>query len=181
MTDALPFDLGATLAMAVRVLAAIVLVTAAVAKLRDRSSFLGTVAAYRLLPDALVTPFATLLPPVELLLGLALCSGLVPAATAFGAAGLLLLFAAAMAINIRRGRASIDCGCTPGKGGQPLHWLLVVRNGVIALALCLSAGVAAPMDAAVLLAAVPAGILLFLLYTIFNSLLALSMRAASLR
>ena len=44
------------------------------------------------------------------------------------AAALLLLFAVAMAINIRRGRRHIDCGCFQSTLKQTLSWTLVARN-----------------------------------------------------
>jgi hypothetical protein len=49
-----------------------------------------------------------------------------------GFTGLILLYAAAMAVNLLRGRRQIDCGC----GGEvhPLSWMLVLRNGVLAAA-----------------------------------------------
>jgi hypothetical protein len=49
------------------------------------------------------------------------------------AAGLLLLFALAMGINLRRGRRHIDCGCFQNALKQTLSWALVMRNVVLAL------------------------------------------------
>jgi hypothetical protein len=49
------------------------------------------------------------------------------------------MYAAAIAINLRRGRAHISCGCGFGGasgGDQPLSWWLVARNlllGALAL------------------------------------------------
>jgi hypothetical protein len=48
------------------------------------------------------------------------------------AVALLLLFAAAMAINLRRGRSDIDCGCFVGLMRQRIDWVLVHRNLVLA-------------------------------------------------
>jgi hypothetical protein len=45
---------------------------------------------------------------------------------------LLLAFAAAMAINLARGRSDIDCGCFIGVQKQRISWPLVVRNLVLA-------------------------------------------------
>ena len=50
---------------------------------------------------------------------------------AVGTAALMLVYAMAMAINLLRGRAWIDCGCG---GGESLSWLLVARNGIFAAA-----------------------------------------------
>lgn len=122
--------------IAVRTLIALVCLTAAIGKMRHWAVFQGVVANYRLLPDALVAPFAYLLPPFEMLLGAALLFGLLSPWTELTAAALLLVFAAAMAINLKRGRRHIDCGCFQSALKQSLSWSLVVRNGVLALLLC---------------------------------------------
>ena len=60
---------------------------------------------------------------------------LLPATRALAAAtlmALLVLFAAAMAINLGRGRSDIDCGCFIGVQKQRISWALVVRNLVLA-------------------------------------------------
>ena len=100
--------------IAVRTLIALVYLTAAIGKMRHWAVFQGVVANYRLLPDVLVAPFAYCLPPFE---------------------ALLVVFAAAMGINLKRGRQHIDCGCFQSVLKQRLSWTLVVRNGVLALLL----------------------------------------------
>jgi uncharacterized membrane protein len=113
-------------------LLAAVFATAAVVKLREREMFAGVVEQYDLLPPALVRPFAHLLPVVELAAALAL---LLPATRA-PAAGILILlllaFAAAMAINLARGRSDINSGCFIGVQKQRISWTLVARNLVLA-------------------------------------------------
>lgn len=89
----------------------LVLVTAALPKIRHADEFQGVVANYRLLPSFLVMPFARLLPWIELACAVAL---LVPAwreTAAWVAAGLFMMFALGLAINVGRGRTHIDCGC----------------------------------------------------------------------
>jgi uncharacterized membrane protein YphA (DoxX/SURF4 family) len=113
-------------------LLALVFGAAALAKLRDLDMFQGVVTQYRLLPASLVRPFVRVLPVVEIGAALAL---LLPATRALAAAtlvGLLVLFAAAMAINLARGRSDIDCGCFIGAQKQRISWALVVRNLVLA-------------------------------------------------
>ena len=113
-------------------LLAVVFGTAALAKLRDLDAFQGVVEQYQLLPALLVRPFVGLLPVVELGATLGL---LLPATRALAAAtlmALLVLFAAAMAINLGRGRSDIDCGCFVGVQKQRISWALVVRNLVLA-------------------------------------------------
>ncbi len=129
--------LDPALALTAAFLLAGVLATAGAAKLRDPVAFAGAVANYRLLPPALVAPFALALPPAELATALGL---LVPAsrpAAAWAAGFLLLLFAAAMAVNLLRGRRDVDCGCHGGLLRQRIAWPLVWRN------LALAAGAAA--------------------------------------
>jgi uncharacterized membrane protein YphA (DoxX/SURF4 family) len=123
----------APFALAIRILVSLVFLTAAYGKLRHRMPFQGVVANYRLLPDAMVAPAAYLIPPVELLLGATLLLGLAFPGPELGAAALLLLFALAMGINLRRGRRHIDCGCFQSALKQTLSWTLVMRNVVLAL------------------------------------------------
>ena len=121
--------------MPARTLIALVYLTAAIGKMRHWAVFQGVVANYRLLPDVLVTPFAYWLPPFEALLGAALLFGWLSPWAELSAAALLLVFAAAMGINLMRGRQHIDCGCFQSVLKQRLSWTLVVRNGVLALLL----------------------------------------------
>lgn len=97
-------------------------------KLRAIDEVTGVVADYRILPEPLVEPFARTLPWLEIAAGISL---LVPATRPVGAvlaAGLLLVFALAMAINLARGRTEIDCGCFIGRQKERIGWPLVVRN-----------------------------------------------------
>ncbi len=157
----------------------LVFVDAGLAKLRHRSVVPGVVANYRLLPDALVAPVAAGLPVAELGLGLGLIAGVFVGGPlrllGVLAAALLVVFAAAMAVNIRRGRRSIDCGCGRSHLRQTLGWGLVSRNlalaGLVTLAAAPRAAYTAPVDVAL---AVIAGITLFGLYLLFNALAALA-------
>lgn len=162
---------------AVSVYVGLVFLVAGVDKLRHRDLLPGVIANYRLLPDALVPPAALLLPFVELLVAAGLLLGNRPAAP-LAAMALLLVFAAAMAINIRRGRRQIDCGCGHVGLRQQLGWPMVARNIVLAnllvLRLASPAGIA-PFDLAV---AAAAGAMLFLLLLMFNTLKALPGQAA---
>lgn len=128
------------LALAIRVLLALVFFTAGFGKIRHHAAFHGVVTNYRLMPESAVPAFAGLLPVVELVIA----SALLFAPRAWpeaGAAVLLLVFAAAMGINIRRGRRHIDCGCFQSALKQTLSWTLVARNAVLALLLAIPAAV----------------------------------------
>jgi hypothetical protein len=113
----------------------LLLLGAAWHKLRGWQVFPAIVDDYRLLPGFLIRPAAMLLVPLEALLGSAwllapyqlLLSGLT--------AALLGLYAAAIAINLLRGRRHIDCGCSFGlsqAAAAELSWWLVLRNGALA-------------------------------------------------
>ena len=110
------------IALAIRVLMALVFLTAALGKIRRRLAFQGVVANYRLMPESAVPVFALLLPLVEAAVAAALLFA-PPPVPEVSAATLLVLFAAAMAINIWRGRRSIDCGCFQSALKQTLSWV----------------------------------------------------------
>jgi uncharacterized membrane protein YphA (DoxX/SURF4 family) len=131
------------LQIVVRTLIALTYLAAAIGKMRHWAVFQGVVANYRLLPEVLVAPFAYLLPPFEALLGAALLLGLLAPWAEVAAAALLLLFAAAMAVNIIRGRRHIDCGCFQSALKQTLNWILVARNAFLALLLGLGLAITA--------------------------------------
>ena len=128
------------IALAIRVLVALVFLAAALGKVRHHLAFQGVVANYRLMPETAVPAFALLLPPVEAAVAAALLF-----APSFwpelSGALLLILFAAAMAINIWRGRRHIDCGCFQSALKQTLSWTLVARNVGLALLLAVPAAV----------------------------------------
>jgi hypothetical protein len=125
--------------LAIDMLIGLVFLTAAVGKMRNWQQFVGVVGNYRLLPEVLIAPVAYALPPLEAVLGAALLLHVGSPWPQWVALGLLLLFGAAMAVNMRRGRREIDCGCFQSALRQPLSWTLVVRN----LALALVSGLAA--------------------------------------
>ena len=128
------------IALAIRVLLALVFLTAALGKIRHRTAFQGVVANYRLMPEIVVPAFALLLPFVEAAVAGALLFA-PPSWPEVTAAILLMLFAAAMAINIWRGRRHIDCGCFQSALKQTLSWTLVARNAGLTLLLAVPAAV----------------------------------------
>lgn len=102
-------------------------------KLAALAEWPGVVRNYRLLPEAAAVPAAGALLIAEALTAAALVW---PAARRFGAcaaAALFVVFAAAVAINVRRGRISIDCGCFGSRLRERLSIGMVARNLVLAL------------------------------------------------
>ncbi|MES2259355.1 MAG: MauE/DoxX family redox-associated membrane protein [Pseudomonadota bacterium] len=109
-------------------------------KLLSWRLFQQQVADYRVLPRALNTPAAVVLPLCEALLSLAWLDGASRPFAAPLSALLLAAYAGAMAWNLRLGRDTIDCGCGGADGSQVIRWALVWRNAALAaLALLLSA------------------------------------------
>lgn len=111
---------------------AAILCSASVHKLSDVEGFKETLQNYNLLPQALVTIVAILLPFVELCAGVTM---LWPTTSNIGAelaSFLFISYAAAISINLLRGRDNIDCGCHwSSDSHQRLSWQLVARNGVL--------------------------------------------------
>jgi uncharacterized membrane protein len=113
--------------------------------------------------------------------------GLMVGATRGPAAGLLLsllaVFTGAIALNLARGRRDLDCGCFGPLLRQQLSGWLLVRNGVLALAVVVAlvrsdARPLAPLDYATIASAAAA---LVLLYGAANYLLATGPTIAALR
>lgn len=151
----------------------LVFLSAGLAKLRHRELVRGVVANYRLLPDALVGPVAALLPLAEVAIALVLLGGVGPLAAA-PAIVLLLAFAGGMAINLRRGRRHIDCGCGRSQLRQPLSWQLVARNGVLVVLLLPALQPIPAAAGADLVIGLAGGVSLFVLVLLFNSIAALA-------
>jgi len=160
----------------------LLLLQAGGAKLRHRRLLPGVIGNYRLLPEALVEPFARVLPIAEIGLGVVLIAG-VGGPTALAAAALLLGFAAAMAVNIARGRSQIDCGCGLSQLRQPLRWPLVWTNIALAALLLLGTLPSSAPSLADRITAAAVGASLFLLVLLYHALgaIALSPIAAKRR
>ncbi len=110
---------------------------AAVHKMTARQEFRAALAAYRLLPDALIAPLSIIVPICEALLGAAWLLAFEPVLVALASAVLLAAYTAAIAINLLRGRIHIDCGCGMASSAgrdQQLSWSLVARNCILIVA-----------------------------------------------
>lgn len=133
-------------------------------KLRDFAAFAATVANYRIVPAGVSPAVAAAVVAGEL----AVVAGLVlppsRAAAAGLAAVLLATFTIAIAVNLARGRRTIDCGCFRGLIRERLGWSHVARN-LLLLAAALQIATIAPNPAGPLdlaLGAVAAATLLLL-------------------
>lgn len=108
-------------------------------KFTQPAQFEGVLGAYRILPAGLVPVVSRLVPLVELLVAAGL---LIPASRAVASvlmAAVLLAYATGIAVNLRRGRVDLDCGCAGPNDRRPIAPWMLARNGLLALA-ALAAG-----------------------------------------
>ena len=104
---------------------------AAIHKLTGLHEFRAALAAYELLPGALIAPTSIVVPICETLLGAAWLLAIQTEFVALASVVLLGAYTSAIAINLSRGRVHIDCGCgmaSTAGGDQQLSWGLVLRN-----------------------------------------------------
>ncbi len=120
--------LDPTIVWTLRIFLAAVFARALLAKLRAPGEFAAAVAGYELLPRLLSAPIAAALLAAELAVVVGLLVAPVGRAACLAAAGLLLLYTAAIGVNLARGRRDIDCGCAGPRERRSLHELLVARN-----------------------------------------------------
>jgi hypothetical protein len=163
----------AVVAEAGRVCVGLVFLLAATQKAQQWRLLSGVIANYRLLPGWMVFPATALLPPLEMLLAISLLSAQFRPWPELAATLLLMLFAAAMAINIRRGRTHIDCGCGRDFLAQKLDWPLVARNLLLVGLLLPSLPATSSLSLDDVGTGAAAGLGFFLLYLLFNQFLAL--------
>jgi hypothetical protein len=127
----------AVVAKAIGAALSVIFLAGAWQKLRDHELFQAAVENYQLVPEAWASSIAMGIPVLELAVGVLL---LTPIRTigVLLAGSLLLVVTSAVAINLLRGRADIDCGCgglSAHVGEQTLSWGLVARNVLLLAAL----------------------------------------------
>jgi len=111
-------------------LLAVVFAAAAAAKLWDREGTRDAVVGFGA-PERAAAPLALLLPVAELAVAALLLPDATALAGALGAATLLLVLSAAIALNLARGRAP-DCHCFGQLHSAPAGPMTLVRNGALA-------------------------------------------------
>jgi hypothetical protein len=113
---------------------AMLFASAAIHKLRDPNRFREVFAAYGLLPPVAGLRVSWAIPLLEI--GVALGLLVIHARTLAAATGIALLlgYAAAMAVNLQRGRTDIACGCG-GPDERPIAAWMAWRNLALALLL----------------------------------------------
>lgn len=109
--------------------------SAAAHKTRRFGEFAESFAAYRVVPARWAGVAAHAVPILEV----AVCAALLlPAEHARGtlaASGLLIAYAAAIALNLARGRRELDCGCAAPGRRRPIAAWMVWRNLTLAFIL----------------------------------------------
>jgi hypothetical protein len=107
----------------------LLLLVAAGHKLRDVAHFRSTLADYRLMPESMVAAAGALVIAIEIAVAVALVT--LRTAGTVAAASLLTSYAAAIGVNLVRGRRHIDCGCAGPALRQPISGWLVARNAAL--------------------------------------------------
>jgi len=127
-------------------LAGLALLVIGESKVLHFESFLDSLDAYLVFPDFLLEPAGVFLVGAELVVALGLCLPTYQRKAALGLIGLMLLFAIAIGSSLLNGM-SIDCGCFGALAGpSQISWLMVARNLVIALTVCVALAVISPAN-----------------------------------
>jgi hypothetical protein len=118
--------------------AALLLATAGGQKLRTFERFKVTLEAYHILPSSLAQRLAWLVPCLELTIAMGLLWERTRRAAVLAAIGILISYAAAIALNLARGRRDLDCGCGAARDRRSIAAWMVWRNLLLAsgLGLC---------------------------------------------
>ena len=124
------------IAMLLSVTLGLLLAAATAHKFMSFDRFTSVVRDYRLMPANLARLAAGSVVAVEALLAIGWLAGIATPWVALLTAAMFAVYGAAIAINLRRGRVHISCGCGLGgaaEGEQLLSWALVLRNALLAL------------------------------------------------
>lgn len=110
---------------------ALLFASAALHKLRDLTRFAEAFRAYEVLPAG-AARLAWLVPLLELIVAAGMLAAGSRAGASATAAALLLGYACAIAINLRRGRRDLACGCGGPEERRPIAAWMVWRNLILA-------------------------------------------------
>jgi hypothetical protein len=112
---------------------------AAIHRLIKWREFIEALQAYRLLPQTAVRPASLMLSLGELATAFALFVSTGRRYACDAAAAFMLIYAAAIALNLARGRRDLDCGCGFARHRQPIAAWMLLRNAAIAVAALVAA------------------------------------------
>lgn len=110
-----------------RIAVAVVMFAAGFPKLLDSQAFLEAIGNYQLIPDAALPLLAVVVPPIEIVAGAALVTGIGKRGAALVSFAMLGVFAIAISQAVLRG-INIDCGCFGSAAAAQASWWSVLRN-----------------------------------------------------
>jgi len=117
--------------LAARLALAAVFAFAAIPKFGDAATFARDIDNYHVLPVEWAATAAVMMPPLELVLALALLLGIHARGAAVISAAMMLVFATAMAQAIARG-IDLDCGCFGSALAMHVSGWSILRNVTLA-------------------------------------------------
>jgi uncharacterized membrane protein YphA (DoxX/SURF4 family) len=121
-----------SIALVARMILGCIFVYASLDKLRHPDIFAEALYNYLLLPDAAINMVAIWLPWLELLSGGLLILGLWVRGSILVLSGLMVVFLAALGINLARG-LDIHCGCFVTESTDPMTVFTVFRDALFLL------------------------------------------------
>ena len=113
---------------------ALLFAAAAFHQFRDLRHFTLVLIAYRVIPEGPARRLAWSIPCAELAVALDLAWPPARRWAVLAAAGLLIVYAAGMSVNLARNRRDLDCGCAAAGQRRPIAAWMVRRNLIVALA-----------------------------------------------
>jgi uncharacterized membrane protein YphA (DoxX/SURF4 family) len=122
-----------------RVAIGIVLVVTGALKIGHPEALAAAIAGFRLLPGAVISPMAVILPYFEVLVGLYLIAGLFTRVAAIVAAAQFALYASAIASAVVR-HIPANCGCFGPYDQATADWPHVAFDAALALVAAAVAG-----------------------------------------
>ena len=125
MPDSMNISASAYVALVCQISLGIVFLLSAYFKIRQPRIFARQVVAYNILPNQLAYLLGFVLIPLEIYVALSLLTGITANLALLVAGILLLIFLAAVAMNMWRGR-KIACGCF-GQTSEPISLRTIVR------------------------------------------------------
>jgi uncharacterized membrane protein YphA (DoxX/SURF4 family) len=109
-----------------------IFIYASLDKISQPQQFARVLESYKILPLALISLPALILPWVELFAGICLVSGLCVRSAAMLLSALLVFFILALGVNVIRGITRISCGCFSNSIGDSENiYVLIVRDLLI--------------------------------------------------
>lgn len=124
-----------------RLLLGLILISVGISKLARPSNFQRGIRDYQIFSSAqesklaISTILAYCFPVAEILSGLGLITGLLLNPAILLGIVLLIVFSAAITINLVRGRTDLSCHCGGAVGDHRISWWLVGRNGILIIGL----------------------------------------------